>query len=1222
MIYRLEYKNKHGDTARIDIRKGAATPVHIVEGTENPFQLSYELEDKSKKGFVMSSFADISLFEDASKGLDIDSLKTSNETELSAKWYINNVLNWSGFVVPDFFSREIGTPAVINLTASDRLSSLKDATLGTLTEYITLKNLAIACLEKTGQTLPLNHTVDFTVGDWTNVMDAKALSERLKDDKGKSVSCYDILRSILVLTNSTIRQRNGQWTIYNKIQHEALAPSTTFDEVYQGAKRTIQPVFSSVGAFQEFGGLMTYPKNHSFDDGITGWTAVDGFVTEFDNRELIYTSPILMPVFGEETQEISLINRNTPSPGLTPALVSNSFHVPFDDSGSARLKFEMNTNGAPSSFTGVEVIRTSGTSTKYLNEDGSWSKKAKGIYSRNPALETGQTYGSVDNIIVVDSTITLDDGEVGENVTLTIKIYGVGMMGGGVNMPMSIRSVKVNFQEKSDAKGILYRTEQLGDFSKKNDPETTIFGDYLTSGLNGYFYPYSKDDTSILYWDYSILRLQTRLWTTSTDPTAGKLPILQHVSRQVSRMFGVAHDMLSAVIDARNFDPLHIISNCKGEKYVVVSAQYDFLRSTVEVELEQIAYGSLQRRDFIYSYFGGGNDDGVSSIGSASNSSSSSSGGAPTDTSAFTKRAEAEEITGDWTFTKSIAINRDEAFGSFIRLNRNNVTKWLIHGGATSDSDVFSISNAANESKLSVTLDGRVGINNVAPSQALDINGNIALSGGIMRKALNAGHLIGGHNNVGSSGAASNPIFTLGTNFNPEVGTLGDMYGIGYTNSGTASFLTTVFPERSGWGMYVAAAGTARIFLNGSNGDIRNAGVLQGQGTFVSGFAGSNWQLNHNIGNNKSQLTVDNLVVRNSMTIYELVINKIRATNGSLWVSDSLRVDTATLSGTNWVIKWNKDTNRTFVIGDIVKAQQFDGRNVREFLGRVVTYWDPTNEITISKISGDNPWANMDLVRVDSSEAGRDGALYLTASDRGSPYMDVTKGNGNGGYSSRLRVGKLNGIGGQAGYGIWGSTDGSDTNFVISTGQGATPAYAKIANINFDSQKIFTDKWFIHNNGSFSFANGLIRGDSMGNAVIDGSLVAKHITAQSIEGLDLNFTKGKIGGFDINANSIGKEDSDSSLFLGNNRFYLRESASVLVDVRNSKRHVVDITDQFFRTSEKVGMRIRIGGSTTLNRALEIYGEVLFMSGNGVYGIRMNDDGIKKTTNSGTSWHNI
>jgi len=37
-------------------------------------------------------------------------------------------------------------------------------------------------------------------------------------------------------------------------------------------------------------------------------------------------------------------------------------------------------------------------------------------------------------------------------------------------------------------------------------------------------------------------------------------------------------------------------------------------------------------------------------------------------------------------------------------------------------------------------------------------------------------------------------------------------------------------------------------------------------------------------------LTVDNLVVRKLMQVYELVVNKISATNGSLWVSNAGKV--------------------------------------------------------------------------------------------------------------------------------------------------------------------------------------------------------------------------------------------------------------------------------------------------------------------------------------------
>ena len=52
------------------------------------------------------------------------------------------------------------------------------------------------------------------------------------------------------------------------------------------------------------------------------------------------------------------------------------------------------------------------------------------------------------------------------------------------------------------------------------------------------------------------------------------------------------------------------------------------------------------------------------------------------------------------------------------------------------------------------------------------------------------GHLEGGYNNIGGSETKTNPIFTIGSSYNPNSGTLSNMYGVGYSK-GDASFLPT-----------------------------------------------------------------------------------------------------------------------------------------------------------------------------------------------------------------------------------------------------------------------------------------------------------------------------------------------------------------------------------------------------------------------------------------------
>src|SRR5690554_2316008 len=98
MIWRLTYCNKEGVEARLDIIRGALTPVEVIEGTETPFVLNYKMDKPDKSGFFMTSSVDISIFETSS--FNIDNLKTSSETEIKVEHYINGVLDWSGFVIP------------------------------------------------------------------------------------------------------------------------------------------------------------------------------------------------------------------------------------------------------------------------------------------------------------------------------------------------------------------------------------------------------------------------------------------------------------------------------------------------------------------------------------------------------------------------------------------------------------------------------------------------------------------------------------------------------------------------------------------------------------------------------------------------------------------------------------------------------------------------------------------------------------------------------------------------------------------------------------------------------------------------------------------------------------------------------------------------------------------------------------------------------------------
>lgn len=85
-------------------------------------------------------------------------------------------------------------------------------------------------------------------------------------------------------------------------------------------------------------------------------------------------------------------------------------------------------------------------------------------------------------------------------------------------------------------------------------------------------------------------------------------------------------------------------------------------------------------------------------------------------------------------------------------------------------------------------------------------------------------------------------------------------------------------------------------FIEGVTDGLRYAGNGYFDGnisspSFASGFAGYGWAVKDEITNGGFHATFDSLTVRKKMRVYELEVQKISVTNGSLWVSDSCSGD-------------------------------------------------------------------------------------------------------------------------------------------------------------------------------------------------------------------------------------------------------------------------------------------------------------------------------------------
>jgi hypothetical protein len=111
---------------------------------------------------------------------------------------------------------------------------------------------------------------------------------------------------------------------------------------------------------------------------------------------------------------------------------------------------------------------------------------------------------------------------------------------------------------------------------------------------------------------------------------------------------------------------------------------------------------------------------------------------------------------------------------------------------------------------MRITKDGDVGIGQFFPAEKLDVAGNIKTTGYISRATTNSGFLRGV---ASASDAHTKPIFCM-SGWEPNSTDLASMYGIGWANGSSASFIAG---NGGGYGMYTANAGTVKWWLGATN---------------------------------------------------------------------------------------------------------------------------------------------------------------------------------------------------------------------------------------------------------------------------------------------------------------------------------------------------------------------------------------------------------------------
>lgn len=224
--------------------------------------------------------------------------------------------------------------------------------------------------------------------------------------------------------------------------------------------------------------------------------------------------------------------------------------------------------------------------------------------------------------------------------------------------------------------------------------------------------------------------------------------------------------------------------------------------------------------------------------------------------------------------------------------------------------------------------------------------------------------------------------------------------------------------------------------------------------SFVSGFAGGGWQIDQNISAPGTNAEFDNLTIRGRMRVYELIIQQIRATNGSIFVSSVAKAKTVTLvSGDTYTI--TSDDYHGFLLNDLIRAQRFTSAGVSGQIYRcdmrVTGVTDLYTFTAVRENASDIPKVGYDFVRIgNTSDATRRGALYLSSDDSNAPFLDVINGvNSWAAWAStaktKVRIGKITGVTSTANeYGL----------IAGNTGFGQNDAWVKVSNLGVQMNNI------------------------------------------------------------------------------------------------------------------------------------------------------------------------
>lgn len=180
---------------------------------------------------------------------------------------------------------------------------------------------------------------------------------------------------------------------------------------------------------------------------------------------------------------------------------------------------------------------------------------------------------------------------------------------------------------------------------------------------------------------------------------------------------------------------------------------------------------------------------------------------------------------------------------------------------------------------------------------------------------------------------------------------------------------------------------------------------------FVDGFGGEGWQLWIDQ-NELANLTIDKLTVRQVMTVFELLVEKIRSVGGQIVVSAANgKIKTVEETDDFYIITFEQEN--TFQAHDLMRCQTFTGGNLKSYWVEVAAVDGGSILIAKSEFDASLPAAADECVLMGNTQNTlRQNLILISATEDGQPRIDVMDGVSGKNFTNclRARLGNLDGI--------------------------------------------------------------------------------------------------------------------------------------------------------------------------------------------------------------------